>query len=68
MGQHAAKGDGGSDQGVEFFISTNGELQVARSDTLDFQVLGGITCEFEDFGSEVFENSSDIDGSCRRMR
>ena len=33
------------------------------SDALDFEILGGVTSELEDFCGEIFENSSDIDGS-----
>lgn len=42
MGQDTTKGDGGTDQGVELFVTTDGELQVAGRDTLDFEILGGI--------------------------
>lgn len=61
--QHTTKGDSGTDQGVELFVATDGELQVARCDTLDLEVLGGIACELEDFGSQVLENSSNVDSS-----
>lgn len=33
-------------------------------DALDFQIFGRVTGKLEDFGSEVFENGGDIDGSC----
>lgn len=42
VGQDTTKGDGGADQGIELFVTTDGELQVAGSDTLDFEILGGI--------------------------
>ena len=61
MWQDTSEGNGGADQGVELLITTNGELQVAGSDTLDFQILGGIACELEDFGSEVFKDSGNVD-------
>jgi hypothetical protein len=38
-------------------------LEVARSDALDLEVLGGVAGQFEDFGSQVLENSRDVDGS-----
>ena len=41
------------DQRVEFLVSADGELQVARRDALDFQVLGGVAGELEDLGGEV---------------
>lgn len=65
-GQDTAERDGGADQGIQLFVAADGQLQVAGGDTLDLEVLGGVTGEFEDFGSQVFEDGGDIDGSCRR--
>lgn len=31
--------------------------------TLHFEVLGSIACQFEHFGRQVFEDSSRVDGS-----
>jgi hypothetical protein len=42
VGQDTTKGDGGADQGVEFFIATDGKLEVARRDSLDLEILGGV--------------------------
>jgi hypothetical protein len=42
MWQNTSKSNGGADQGVEFFVSANGQLQVARGNALDFEVLCGI--------------------------
>lgn len=39
---------------------------MARRDTLDLKVLGGVTCQFENFSSEVLKNSGNVDGSYRR--
>lgn len=50
-GQNTTEGDGRADQGVQFLVTTDGELQVARGDTLDLEILGGVTSQFEDFGS-----------------
>lgn len=61
--QHTTKGDGGANQGVQFFVTTDGKLQVSRCDTLDLEVLGRVTCKFQNFGSQVFKDSSDIDSS-----
>lgn len=63
-GQHTSEGDSGTDKSVEFLITTDGELQVARGDTLDLEILGGVACQFEDFGSEVLEDSGHVNGSC----
>jgi hypothetical protein len=63
VGQDTSKGNGGADQGVEFFVAADGELQVARRDTLDFEILCGIAGEFEYFGGKVFKNGGQVDGS-----
>jgi hypothetical protein len=39
VGNDTTTGNGCLDQAVEFFVSTNGELKMARCDTLDFQIL-----------------------------
>lgn len=39
--------DGGLDQAVEFFVSANSELEMARCDTFDFQILGSVTSQLE---------------------
>ena len=43
----AAARDGRLDERVELLVTTDGELQVARRDTLDAQVLGRVTRELE---------------------
>lgn len=40
--QHTTESNSGANQGVELLVTTDGELQVARGDTLDLQVLGGV--------------------------
>lgn len=42
MWQNTTEGNGSPDEGVQLFVTTDGELQVTRRDTLDLQVLGGI--------------------------
>jgi hypothetical protein len=42
MREDTTKGDRGADERVEFFVSADGELQVTRGDTLDFEILGGV--------------------------
>jgi hypothetical protein len=42
MREDTTKGDRGADERVEFFVSADGELQVAGSDTLDFEILCSI--------------------------
>lgn len=64
MRQHTAEGDGGADQGVQLFITANGELEMTRRDALDFEIFCGVACEFEDFGGQVFQDGCHVDGGC----
>lgn len=43
MRQDTTTSDGRSDEQVELFVSSDGELQVSRGDTLDSEVLSGVT-------------------------
>jgi len=60
--QDTTKGDGGTDQSVELLVTTDGELQVAGSDTLDLEILGSVACKLEYLGGQVFENGGKVDG------
>lgn len=51
------------DQSIQLFVTTNGELQMPRRNTLDLQVLAGIAGQFQHFGREILENSGSVDGS-----
>lgn len=53
--------NGGLDESIQFFITTNGELQVTGCNTLDLQVLAGISSQFQDFGGQVFEDGGRVD-------
>ena len=63
MRQDTTERDRGPDKGVEFLVAADGELQVARGDALDFEVLGGVAGEFENFSGEILEDGSDVYGS-----
>lgn len=47
MGEDTTEGDGGADESVELFVTADGELEMTGSDTLDFEVLGGVLVEKE---------------------
>ena len=68
MGQDTSEGDSGTDEGIELLVTANGELQMAGSNTLDFKILSSITCELKNFCCQVFQNSSNVDGSWRESR
>ena len=42
MWEDTTKGDRCADEGIEFFISADGELQVAWGNTLNFEILCGV--------------------------
>lgn len=44
--QHTTTGNSGTDEQIEFLIASNSELQVSGSNTLNPEILGGITCTF----------------------
>ena len=37
-------------------------LQVSGSDSLDLEILGGISCQLEDLGCEVLQDGGAVDG------
>mmetsp|Transcript_35498 Transcript_35498/g.114488 ORF Transcript_35498/g.114488 Transcript_35498/m.114488 type:complete len:211 (+) Transcript_35498:150-782(+) len=61
----AAAGDGRLDQRVELLVAADGQLEVARRDPLDAQVLGRVAGELEHLGGEVLEDGGGVDGRGR---
>ena len=51
------------DERVEFFVTTDGELKVTRSDTLHFKILGSVTGKFQNLSGKVLKNGSRVYGS-----
>ena len=60
VGNDSTTGNGSLDEGVEFFVTTNGELQVTGRDTLDLEILAGVSGELEDFSREVLEDGTGV--------
>jgi hypothetical protein len=60
--EDTAKSNGGANESVEFLVTADGELQVARRDALDLEILGGVASQLEDFSGQVLQDGSDIDG------
>ena len=50
------------EQFVEFFVVSDGQKDVAGDDSGLLVVLGGVSCQLQDLSSEVFEDSSQVDG------
>jgi len=53
---HAASGNGGLDEGVQLFVSSDGELQVTGGDTLHLQVLRRVACQLENLSGQVLKD------------
>ena len=47
---------------IQFLVIADGELEVAGDDTGLLVVTRGVTGQFKDFSSKVFEHSGKIDG------
>lgn len=64
VGEDTTLGDGDvSEELVQLLIVADGELEMTRDDTGLLVVTSGVASEFEDFGSEVLEDGSEVDGS-----
>lgn len=79
-GQHwtlTTTSNGRFDQRVQLFVTSDGELQVTRSDTFHFQILAGISGQLEHLdhrmrggwgdkgtylGGQIFEDSGTVHG------
>jgi hypothetical protein len=60
--QNTTEGNRGVNESIKFLVASDGELQVSRSNAFDLKILGGISCQFEDFGGQVFQHCCDVDG------
>lgn len=69
VGDDTTTSDGGLDEGVELFVSADGQLEVARSDSLDFQIFASVASQFQHLGSEVLEDGRSVDSrGCSHAR
>lgn len=55
--------NGTLDENIKFLVSTDGQLEVARSNSPHLEVLGGVACEFQHLSSEVLKDSGSVDCS-----
>lgn len=64
VGEDTALGDGYVAQKlVQLLVVTDGQLEMTGDDTRLLVVTGSVAGQFENFSSEVFQHSSEIDGS-----
>lgn len=61
--QNTTKGDRGVNESIKLLVTSDGELQVSGCNALDLEILGGVACQFENFGGQVFQHCCDVDGS-----
>jgi hypothetical protein len=62
VGDDTTGGDGdAAQQLVELLVVANGELQVARHDTLALVIARRVASQLEDLGGEVLEHGSQVD-------
>ena len=53
--------DNVAEEFAQFFVVSDGELEVAGDDTVLLVITGSVTSQFENFSCEVFEDSSKVD-------
>jgi hypothetical protein len=61
---HTTAGNSSLDKSVKLFVTTDCELQVAGSDTLNFKVFASVTSQFKHFSSEVLKDGSRVNCGC----
>lgn len=62
VGDDASPRYGGFDEGIQLFVAADRQLQMAGSDALHLQVLGGVACQLQDLSSEILEDGSAVHG------
>ena len=53
--------NGGLDQGIQFFITSDCKLQMSWCDSLNFKILGSVTSELQDLSGQVLKDGSTVD-------
>ena len=61
---HTTSGYRSFDESVQFFITTNGELQMPRRYALNLQIFACITGQLQYFSGQVFQYGSRVHSSC----
>src|SRR5690554_5486458 len=55
----------GSDQDIQFLITSDREMEMTGSDTLDLELLRGVSSQLQNFGTQVFHDRSTVHRSSR---
>lgn len=61
---HTTASNSRLDKSVKLFVTTDGELQVAGSNALNFKVFASVTSQFKHLSSEVLKDGSRVDSGC----
>lgn len=67
MWQYTTESDSRANQRVKLLIATNGKLEMTRRDTLDFEILCSVSCQLQNFCSEVLEDCRDVNCGCGKV-
>lgn len=59
--QHTTTGDGSLDEGIQLLVTTDGQLKMARRDTLHLTVLRDVSRQLKNLSGEVLQDSRSID-------
>ena len=54
--------NGRLDESVQLFVSSDSELKMSWRDSLDLQILGGVSGQLEDLGGQVLKDGGRVDG------
>jgi hypothetical protein len=61
VGQHTTLGDSDTGQQfVQFLVIPDCQLQMSGDDTRFLVVTGGVTCQFQNFGSQIFHDGGQV--------
>lgn len=52
--------DGGFDESVELLVSSDSELEMSWSNSLDLKIFGSVTGELKDLSGQVLEDGSAV--------
>lgn len=64
VGKDTTLGDGDvTKELVQLLVIPDGELQMTRDDTGLLVIASSVTSQLKNFGSEIFEDGSQVDGS-----
>ncbi len=64
VGNDSSTGDGGLDKGVQFFVTSDGELQVPWSYSLHLQVLASVARQLQHLSGQVLQDGCSVNCRC----